>query len=229
MPLLSVETDLAGFRQRANELLARQVPPEDVRWETVHTLADDLFAQPVPAPGERTRDIPRAAAAIVPASFLRLCEVVVLHQDPQRFTLLYRLLWRLVHEPLLRGNPLDPDMLQAQQMAHSVRRELHKLKAQLRWRAVPDDEHAGEWLHLAWFEPSHHVVEEVAPWLARRHAGLRWGLLTPQRCARWDRARLLLGPGASPLDAPGLDAGDERWLAAYRHVFGRRAPKGGET
>ncbi len=224
MPRLSGETDLAGFRQEARQLLAHQVPPEEVQWETVHTLSDDLLAQPVDVQaGEKAHELPRAAAAIVPASFLRLCEVVVLHHDAQRFALLYRLLWRLVHEPALRTDPLDADMQQAQQMAQSVRREMHKMKALLRFHPVPDDSHPGEVLHLAWFEPTHHIVEALAPWFARRYPALRWAILTPQRSARWDRERLQLGPGARREDDPGPRGSDERWLKAYRRVFGPEA------
>lgn len=225
MPRLSGETDLAGFRLQARELLAHQVPPDAVQWETVHTLSDDLDALPVGMEAaERPRELPRAAAAIVPASFLRLCEVVVLHQDPQRFALLYRLLWRLVHEPALRTDAMDADMLQAQQMAQSVRREMHKMKAMLRFRPVPDPDHAGELLHLAWFEPTHHIVEALAPWFARRHPALRWAILTPQRSVRWDRERLQPGPGARRRDDPGPGGSDDRWLAAYCCVFRRAAP-----
>ncbi|HEY1225751.1 MAG TPA: uracil-DNA glycosylase, partial [Ramlibacter sp.] len=102
---LSSATDLTGFRNEARELLAHQVPPDQVHWETQQAADTDLFAQK-PAQGSEqvrtSKGIPRAATAIVPASFLRLCEVVVLHNDPQRVSLLYRLLWRLVHEPTLR-------------------------------------------------------------------------------------------------------------------------------
>lgn len=170
---LSSATDLTGFRNEARELLAHQVPPEQVHWLTDETAGDDLFAEPVAREGRAARSIPRAATAIVPASFLRLCEVVVLHSDPQRFSLLYRLLWRLVHEPTLRNDPIDADMLQAQQMAQSVRRDMHKMKAFLRFRQVADEEHPGEVLHVAWFEPAHHILGAVAPWFARRFASMR--------------------------------------------------------
>ena len=89
---LASETDLAGFREEARSLLAHQVPPEQVDWQTAHN--SDQFAQAVPSEGPASRHVPRAAMAIVPASFLRLCEIVVLHRDPDRFALLYRLLWR---------------------------------------------------------------------------------------------------------------------------------------
>jgi len=218
MPRLASEIDLAGFRNEARDLLAHQVPPHEVQWETVHTLDEDLFTA---ADGEapRSRHLPNAAAAIVPASFLRLCEVVVLHQDPQRFALLYRLLWRLVHEPLLRGDPLDADMVHAQQMAQSVRRDMHKMKAFVRFRQVPDQDHPGEVLHVAWFEPTHHIVETVAPWFASRFANMRWAILTPQRSVRWDGSHLLFGPGAGRHQAPTADAGEELWLTYYESIF----------
>lgn len=228
MPILSGETDLAGFHQQARELLAHQVPPEDVRWEAVHTLTDDLAAGPADAPAPPRPGLPRATAAIVPPSFLRLVEVVVLHQDPRRFDLLYRLLWRLVHEPGLRGNALDPDMLQAQQMAQSVRRELHKMKTAVRLRAVPAGAPAQAALHLAWFEPTHHIVEALAPWFVRRYPALRWAILTPQRSLYWNGERLLFGPGAQPGDDPGPQGSDERWLATWRRVF-RQPPPAGAT
>ncbi|MEP6791721.1 MAG: TIGR03915 family putative DNA repair protein, partial [Ramlibacter sp.] len=182
--LLASQTDLAGFREEARSLLAHQVPPEEVHWQTAENA--DLFADAAPMEGKAAgQHVPRAASAIVPASFLRLCEVVVLHSDPQRFALLYRLLWRLVHEPGLRNDPVDADMLAAQQLAQAVKRDLHKMKAFLRFREVQDAAHPGSPLHVAWFEPTHHIVEAAAPWFARRFAQLRWAILTPGRSVRW--------------------------------------------
>src|SRR5438128_6634425 len=124
---LAGHTDLAGFRSEARQLLAHQVPPEAVEWHLEPPTEDYTSLQSPQS--SRPRNVARAATAIVPASFTRLCEFVVLHRDPERFSLLYRLLWRLVHEPGLRNDPLDPDMQQAQQLAHAVRRDMHQLKA----------------------------------------------------------------------------------------------------
>jgi probable DNA metabolism protein len=217
---LSSDIDLAGFRDEARTLLAHQVPPDDVQWHTEHDAEADLFANPTEGSDTRPlRSIPKAATALVPASFLRLCEVVVLHQDPGRFALLYRLLWRLVHEPSLRNDPIDPDMLLAQQMAQAVRRDIHKMKAFVRFRQVPDDEHPGEMLHVAWFEPTHHITEAVAPWFARRFTGIRWAILTPERSMRWNGELLLFGPGGKREDAPPADAGEQLWLTYYQSIF----------
>ncbi len=216
---LASETDLAGFREEARVLLGQQVPPEAVHWRTAQAQNSDIFAEPT-LPGDlRPRDVPKAASAIVPASFLRLCEVVVLHRNPDRFALLYRLLWRLVHEPGLRHNPTDPDMLHAHQMAQAVRRDLHKMKAFLRWRPVNDGQQPP--LQLGWFEPAHHIVEAAAPWFVKRLGPTRWAILTPNRSVESDGRRLHFGPGLPRTLAPAHDASDEVWLDRYRKVLNR--------
>lgn len=213
-------TDLAGFRAEARQLLAHQVPPEDVQWQLVPDA--DPYGDPSSLSASRPRNVARAATAIVPASFMRLCEFVVLHRDPERFSLLYRLLWRLVHEPDLRSNPIDADMLQAQHMAHAVRRDIHKMKANLRFRVLlrPD----GSDLHLACHEPSHHVVEVVAPWLGKRMTAKSWAVFTPDRSVRCSEGHLLLGPPVAPQDLPAAGAGDGTWLDLYQQVFERPRP-----
>lgn len=219
---LASEIDLAGFREEARSLLANQVPPDQVDWLTAPN--SDQFTDAVPADGKGSRHVPRAAMAIVPASFLRLCEIVVLHRDPQRFALLYRLLWRLVHEPGLRSNPIDPDMLAAQQMGQSVRRDLHKMKAFLRLRPV-DDENGQQWpLHLGWCEPAHHIVEAGAPWFVRRFTQQRWAILTHQRSVRWTPAseRLEFGPGLADATPHIAHPDDAFLLQGYRRIFGSR-------
>jgi len=213
---LESETDLAGFRQEARALLARGVPPTQVYW-AAESGQDDLFAGDAPEPGEEPG--PPSSPVSVPAAFLELCNTVVLHSDPQRFALLYRLLWRLAREPGLRHDPLDPDMLQARQLAQAVRRDIHKMHAFVRFRTVADGHASGEPLHVAWFEPDHHIVEANAPWFRRRFANMRWAILTPRRCVEWDRRELHFRPGAGRDAAPPADAGEQLWLTYYQSIF----------
>jgi len=217
---LASETDLLGFREEARALLSQQVPPEAVQWATAQAQNSDQFADPVALADNRPRGVPKAASAIVPASFLRLCEVVVLHSDPDRFALLYRLLWRLVHEPGLRNDPIDPDMLHAHQMGQSVRRDLHKMKAFLRFHPINDGQR--EALQVAWFEPAHHIVEAVAPWFAKRSPEMRWAIFTPERSVECDGKQLHFAPGLPRSQAPGGEAPDHEWLTCYERVFGGR-------
>lgn len=213
---LAHETDLAGFRREARALLARRVPPEATWWSVTSGEAD-LFGGEEPVPPVPTP--PADTPVHVPSAFLALCETVVLHRDPQRFALLYRLLWRLVHEPDLRHDPLDPDMLQARRMARAVQHDLHKMRAFVRFRPVRDRGDDADPLHVAWFEPGHRIVDANAPWFRRRFANMRWAILTPERCAEWDGAQLRLRAGAAREEAPGPDAGESLWLTYYRSIF----------
>lgn len=160
-----------------------------------------------PAPAEQQSSPARKTTAPrVPAFFLDLCRRVILHSDPGRFELLYRLLWRLLHEPGLRHDPLDPDRIQADQMARAVRRDMHKMTAFVRFRTVhPPIEQAhadapanraitdaadsakrsAGLLHIAWFEPEHHIVAAIAPFFVRRFTGMHWAILTPQASIEW--------------------------------------------
>lgn len=226
---LAGEIDVAGFREEARSLLAHQIPPEAVHWQTEPADSGDEFTDPDAVGESRLRSVPKAAAAIVPASFLRLCEIVVLHSDPARFALLYRLLWRLVHEPGLRHDPVDPDMLHAHQMGQAVRRDMHKMKAFLRFRTVRDEQEGS--LQIAWFEPAHHIIEAVAPWFARRSPQTRWVILSAERSVEWDTRQLHFGPGLKRADAPLPDADDAAWLACYQRVLGkhRKGPAGTDS
>jgi DNA polymerase len=216
---LASETDLAGFREEARALLAHRVPPDDVKWQTSHAQNAEFFTDPAAA--ERARNATKAASAIVPASFLRLCEVVVLHHDPDRFALLYRLLWRLVHEPSLRNDPIDADMLHAHQMGQAVRRDIHKMKTFAKFHDIGADG-AGV-IHMTFYEPAHHIVEHIAPWFAKRMPGERWVIFTPQCSVESDGEKLHFAGGLPRAEAPSEDVAPHVWLSAYHRVFGARA------
>lgn len=213
--------DLEGFRQRARRLLAARVPPQEVHWCEgagegwfEADAPDDLWASGAAA---ATTAAARDVAPRVPAAFLDLCRRVILHRDPQRLDLLYRLLWRLVHEPALRHDPLDADRLRAQRMARAVGRDMHKMRAFVRFTTVQEE--GGATRHVAWFEPEHRIVEANAPFFARRFAQMRWALLTPQRCVAWDGQALRFEPGADRSAKPPPDAGEALWLTYYEHIF----------
>lgn len=152
----------------------------------------------------------------VPKSFVELASTCLCHSDPQRHALLYRMLWRIVHgERGLLINPADPDVLRAMVLSQAVRRDSHKMKAFVRFREVPGEDNA----FIAWFEPDHHIVDRVAPFFARRFAGMRWAILTPTRSVRWDGQELAFGPGSKQADAPVEDAREELWRTYYANIF----------
>ena len=225
--MLANATDFAGFRQHARRLLSENIEPGDVQWHCKDAATADLFADsPQVAAAGYAVPAPVAGATSplsVPPDFVTLCQTVLLHSDAQRFGLLYRLLWRMAHEPGLRHDPLDADRIKAAHLAQAVRRDLHKMKAFVRFRSIEDEafraKPAEGPLHVAWFEPEHHIVEAVTPFFARRFTQMRWAILTPERSVRWDGARAHFGPGAQRDDAPPADAGEQLWLTYYQHIF----------
>ncbi len=221
------------FRQRARALLAAGVPPGAAQgtWggcvDGARRGAADLFAADSSVTVHPSA-VGGGSSPAVPRSFIALARRVVLHSAPGRFDALYALLWRLVHEPGLRHDPLDVDLLRLRQMARAVQRDAYKMRAFVRFRPVQDHgatdvtEPAQDvTLHVAWFEPKHDVLEAVAPWFARRFAGMRWAILTPRRSVRWSpgHQRLHFGHGAERAQAPAADAGEALWLTYYRHIF----------
>ncbi|MDH0867800.1 TIGR03915 family putative DNA repair protein [Mitsuaria sp. GD03876] len=223
--------DVDGFRQAARRLLSQGVHPEDVAWTTADDGVD-LWDQPEPIDSQdgqggikRNDDDGSSDAAApvdassrltVPASFLTLCRSALLHREPQRFTLMYRLLWRLKADPDTWRDTLDADRRQAQRLAREVSREIHKTHAFVRF--VPVEDGDGERL-VAWFEPEHHVLEAAAPFFARRFANLRGTILSPRCSVSWEGGVLRTGPGGRREDAPAPDAGAALWLTYYRSIF----------
>ncbi len=198
---LSHQVDVAGFHSEATRLLALQVPPQDVHWSAAP--AQSVDEEPLDAARAAIRN--RAARAIIPQSFIRMSELVVLHRDPDRFDLLYRMLWRLVYEPELKNDFGDLDMARLRQMAQSVRRDIQKMKAKLVFRTLALK---GESTPVARYEPVHFIAETVAGWLAGQAQG-RWILLTPDRSLRWDGRHLLSAPALAPLPPPQSMSNDE--------------------
>lgn len=207
---LSHQVDVAGFHSEATRLLARQVPPQEVVWSAAP--AQTVDEEPLEAARAAIRN--RAARAIIPQSFIRMSELVVLHRDPERFDLLYRSLWRLVYEPDLKHDFGDLDLARLRQMAQAVRRDIQKMKSRIAFRPLVVK---GESIPVACYEPAHYICETVGAWLAGREPKTRWILLTPDRSLRWDGERLLSAPAVAPMQHPLSETSDEdraRVLAA---------------
>ncbi|TCR63358.1 UdgX family uracil-DNA binding protein [Bosea sp. BK604] len=207
---LAHPADFEGWREQARALAQRWVLPEDIAWH-VAGEGPDLFA----AMPRRDREDLRAVS--VPRAFPDLAESVICHSDPGRFALLYRLLWRLQAERDLLKVVTDPDIYRAEAMARSVRRDIHKMTAFVRFREVADEE--GAVTYVAWFEPEHHIVERAASFFVERFTGMRWSILTPRRSLHWDGETLHVAAGASRLEAPGDDAVEACWRTYYASIF----------
>src|ERR1700722_19234777 len=209
--ILKHQTDFGGWRQAARTLVLDGVKPTDVTW-SVEGDEDQLFAT------MKTASQPRSSAETfnVPAKFVELASIAILHRDPERFAILYRLLWRLRSHHDLLEVATDPDVSCVAAMAKAVRRDEHKMHAFVRFREIGRERDAR---YVAWFEPEHHIVELAAPFFARRFADMPWSILTPDLCAHWDGVAISFSPGASKTEAQTSDRLEETWRRFYAAIF----------
>jgi probable DNA metabolism protein len=205
---LSAQTDFAGWRDAARRLMQNGIRPEDIAW--------GIDAERAPAMALALPDGPSSATLNVPRIFIERAEAVFCHSDPERFGFLYRLLWRLSREPELMRIASDPDIRRFEAMDKAVRRDIHKMRAFVRFRHIYDD--AGG-RYVAWFEPDHLIVERNAPFFVRRFAGMKWAILTPYASTAWDGETLTFGPGGERHNVPREDDAEELWKTYFKSIF----------
>ena len=177
--------DFLGWRTQARALLSAEVEPADVLWHVAGS-SSDLFADedgfelqtehnsPIRRQGEKSQ-------YVVPREFVAMAEKVVCHSDNSRFSLLYRLLWRMTHgESGLLQRVTDDDVHTLTGFAKAVSRDRHKMKAFVRFRKSPGGEHE----HFsAWFEPSHHILRLTSDFFCKRFSNMDWSIFTPEGSA----------------------------------------------
>jgi DNA polymerase len=206
--------DLQGFRQALRILIWCSIPSEQVTWSIREE--PDLFGGQLPAVyGAAGKPI------VLPRPVADLIRLVVCHRHPEKYALLYNLVWQMRRPkdplPELYRNAADPLVNKLGLMAKDVSRDIHKMRAFLRFREV-NDQAAGE-RFIAWFEPEHFILEETAQFFVDRFNSLDWTILTPKGSLWWDRKELAIGPPASRSDAPEADAFELGWRTYYESTY----------
>lgn len=205
---VSIENNYESWRDAARKCLSQNILPDAVLWTC--GAAENLFQTDfIEAENSRTFK--------VSPDFLTLAETVVCHSDAQRFALLYRILFRIVHENKnLLHIESDDDVRKARLMERAIYRDIHKFHAFVRFRQVEIDEKE---IFVAWHEPHHYTVERSAPFFVRRFGAMRFSILTPYLCAHWDLEKLTFTSGVSKESAPKHDQAEDFWLVYYQSIF----------
>ncbi|MBV9009431.1 MAG: UdgX family uracil-DNA binding protein [Verrucomicrobia bacterium] len=206
----------AHWQRAAREALQQELAPEEIAWQELssHTPSLPIFEESTDA---STGASTSTKQFLVPKKFVELAKQIALHSDEQRWALLYRILWRLTHgEPKLLEIFVDANVALAHEMAKSVRHDIHKMRAFVRFREIKNED--GSWF-VAWFEPQHHIVEQNAQFFVDRFASMRWSILTPERCAHWNGSELSFTSGLDKSHAPKDDAIEGLWLTYYKNIF----------
>ncbi len=212
---LAGETDLAGWRKKARQLLAHGVAPDSVVWRVegrdgTGELA--LFGETDNEPGAG-----RGRPVRIDRALLSTINAALLHSDEDRFALAYDIVFRAQTEPKLHRNPADAGIKKLNAYAKTVRRDIHKMHAFVRFRKI--GEAAGRERFVAWFEPDHHIVETVAPFFRNRFTCMDWLIVTPEASIAWNGKQLRYGPGGEFSDVPENDVVEDEWRTYYSSIF----------
>jgi probable DNA metabolism protein len=207
--------NFATWRVVARVLLAENAAPDEVLWESDQGLFSSVVREEpaiLSGPPSHWK---------VPAAFVSLAESVACHHEPQRWGLLYQILWRVTWggERHLLSMASDPAVAKARILEKNVHREIHKMHAFVRFKCVETAEPGARERYVAWFEPENFIVEASAPFFRKRFANMDWSIFTPKGCVHWDGLQLSFTPGIThnPVEDP--DALEAAWRVYYRSIF----------
>jgi DNA polymerase len=203
------DADDAEFREAAKACLAQSLAPSDIAFVSPD---EPTLLPALPPPGDHD------TAINVPRSYAALMRDAVCHSAPDRFALLYDVLWRILRgERDLAERASDPHVARLIAYTHSVRRDIHKMHAFLRFRERRIDDRI---VYTAWFEPHHHILRRAVPFFVDRFSNMDFLIATPSGTAVWTDGQLRFGPpAAKPTKDEPDSVLDGLWLTYYRTTF----------
>jgi DNA polymerase len=218
------EPDFDSWQNAAREALRAGLSPKETVWTENGSeglaLFSDLggngshsFARK--ENGDAVERVPTEFR--VPGEFLQAARIVSLHCDEKKWSLLYRVLWRLTHgEPKLLEIPTDADVLALRHLEKEVQKDAYRMRQYIRFRETQLE---GEPWFVAWYEPEHDSVHLNENFFADRFANMRWSILTPKRCMHWSGEKITLSPGVDKSSAPLGDNVEPLWVIYYSSIF----------
>ena len=149
--------------------------------------------------------------------FMRDAKAASCHCSDDRWALFYSILWRMKHdEPHVLELSGDPEVTLLRNYSKAVARDVHKMKAFVRFRKVEGEPPR----FVSWFEPDHHIVEYAAPFFKRRFANMHWSILTPVGCVHWEgEGKLWFSDAVEQQVAPANDQFEDAWRVYYKSIF----------
>ncbi len=210
------ESNFPSFRAEARRLLELNMPPDQIVWPMMQEQSLFLFESQYHSTVE-TEVLAAAKVFTVPKEFLTLAKFVSCSRNPERWALLYRILYRLKNETAdLLKIFVDEDVHKANLLMKSVTRDIHKMHAFVRFKCVKQNEQE---IYMAWHKPEHFILEEAAPFFQRRFGDKPWCIMTPDRSAFWDLEKLHFADGVPQNLFKFKDNFDELWKTYYASIF----------
>jgi uracil-DNA glycosylase len=191
---LRSETDWNGWRMATRSLVLTGIEPGDVTWSV----------------GDVASEWPQATGTFnVSRGLVALAESVIQARHPDRFGLLYSLVWRANTGEKLSDD--DADMELARQLALAVRADAHRMRTNVRFLPVDDGAR-----YLGWYAPAHHVLAANIQLMAERFADLDFSIATPDGGAHADHGHVRFGPAPAHVE-------DDDSLRAWWDSHGKAA------
>jgi uracil-DNA glycosylase len=217
MKTVAIERNFTAWRETARSLLAEKIPPAEVIWTILGSdAADELFSF------DEAPKSPQSPAITmcVPQQFIALAQTVCCHRSGKHFPMLYEILWAITHgkNPNILQNQTHPTMRALEQLRKTISRDIHKMRAFVRFRQVATGDNGRE-SYVSWFEPEHFIVRLNTPFFRKRFGGMNWSILTPDECVHWNGEQITFTPGVSKSQAPDADELEELWLGYYSSIF----------
>jgi uracil-DNA glycosylase family protein len=140
MKQLRLEPDFDAWRDASRDALHAGYLPEELDLQDATVAAPlVLFVEAEEAPHGLAMAHPRVTRA-----FLEAAKLAAAHRDPQRWNLLYRVLYRMQSEPELLTMETDADVVELMQLEAQVRRDLQRMQAFVRFHKVLDADDPAE-------------------------------------------------------------------------------------
>lgn len=203
-----------GWRNQARQLLGQGIAPEQVHWSTDDAPQGLFEHDSLPVLQHQPGSVR------VPRQLLVELEQAACFRSRDRWSLLYRILWRVARGDGAARLAGDVDGSQLQARLKAVRREIHHLHVLVRFnptqsKGAPD--------YVAWFEPAHDVLASAAPHFAERMGLLSWLIATPEDAVHWDGRNMHYvrpcPPAWQRLAQGAAGNGSELWTSYYKSTF----------
>lgn len=197
-----IEPTFAAWRRAAREALREGIEPLSVEWIEAEGEGEaEKTATPRTRPfldkttlGAETPLLARPTPAI-PRDLLVQLKTAACHRSDDRWTLLYRILWRWTQGERGVIELHDPDGALLAQRVEAIERATAELVLGTLFRRR--DPSMGPPEFVGWYEPHHDLLERAATEFAADMGNSTWMLATPRGAAFWNGMLLRIGRPAA--------------------------------
>ncbi|ARW11223.1 UdgX family uracil-DNA binding protein [Acetobacter ascendens] len=180
--VLAHQVDLATWRAATRHYAQKQVLPESITWRVADKGQTPwVLEAPDSADNDAPLNLPRKLVTAV-------LEALQAH-PPERFELLYRVVYRFTHDLLdMEDLREDPDIQQLRKLVQSVKQETEQFRLAF---STFSFQRQSKSLH---YTPQNYIVEANGRFCIERDAQ-PWEVITPYRRMWWDGNQLHFAPG----------------------------------